>query len=218
MGSKFVWLKRHLPAGEIVVGVVLVILSVGILPLWTAILGLMFVSVGVGGLPWTTANLMGVGKESAGGGRFWIVLPIGIVVAWLAWPTQTWNKGGVVDITMPLNAALEAPSPVPASPPVRPAPASRLADGVRLAVFPAKHKHRLRDCEGVLTFSVSAVRFRTNQPDDSFVYAIDQVELDNDGVKDGSGKSWHFAVDGRDMKDTFRRWKAGTLPVQLASR
>jgi hypothetical protein len=54
-----------------------------------------------------------------------------------------------------------------------------------------------------------AIQFQTDHPEDSFMFAIDDVELDDDGVKDPSGKAWHFSVDARDMKDTFRQWKAG---------
>lgn len=222
MGRRLVALKRHLPTGEIVVGVAIVILSAGVLPLWAAFVGLAFVVVGTSGLPWTT-GAGGSGSESGARSRLWLVLPILMIIVGLMWfarPAPDANSRGVTTpgTTAAGGDAVQGPpSPGPStekSDKVKPAPASKPAGDALLAVFSARHKHRIRDCKGLLTFSMSSVRFQTDHPDDSFVYSIDQVELNNDGVKDRFGKSWHFAVDGRDMGDVFARWKAGVLPVQ----
>ena len=215
-------MRRHLVVGEIVVGAGMIILSVGVLPLWAAIVGLAVFAMGVGGLP-VTSQVSGSDSAPRVGGRIAVVLLLAGVVAWLAWPAQDSHK--VEDVTSsgvppPVQVVPEptvAPKPVPEPKlTAKPAPEPRL--GAVLARFSAKHKHRLRDCEGILTFTAKTIRFQSKQPDDSFVYSIDELELDNDGVKDRRGKAWHFAVEDRDMEDVFKRWKAGVLRAQNTTK
>lgn len=215
-------MRRHLVVGEIVVGAGIIVLSVGILPLWAAIVGLAIFAMGVGGLP-LTSQVSGSDSAPHVAGRIAVVLFLAVVIAWLARPAQ--NSHRVEDVTSsgvppPVQAVPEPtlePKPAP-EPKLTAKPASEPKLSATLARFPAKHKHRFRDCEGVLTFTAKTIRFQSEQPDDSFVYSIDQVELDNDGVKDRLGKAWHFTVEGRDMKDVFKRWKAGVLRAQNTTR
>ena len=209
-------MRRHLVVGEIVVGAAIVILSVGILPLWAAIVGLAIFAMGVGGLP-LASQVSGSDSAAYAVGRIGGVLLLAAVVTWLAWPALDSRQAeDVTSSGVPVPPPVQVvPKPDPApEPKLAPKPASEPKVGATLARFSAKHKHRFRDCEGVLTFTAKTIRFQSEQPDDSFVYSIDQVELDNDGVKDPIGKAWHFTVEGRDMQDVFKRWKAGVLRAQ----
>jgi len=195
-----------------VVGTGIIILSVGVLPLWAAIVGLAVFAMGVGGLP-LTSQVTGFDSAPQVGSRIAVVLLLSGVVAWLAWPTQNSQEAEDVILSAAPAPPLEPVAPEPkAASKLRPQPADVLA------TFSAKHKHRFQDCEGVLTFTVNTIRFQTNHPDDSFVYSLGQVELDNDGVKDRFGKAWHFTAQGRDMEDVFKRWKAGALRAQNTTR
>jgi hypothetical protein len=215
-------MRRHLAVGEIVVGAGIIVLSVGILPLWASIVGLALFAMGVGGWP-LTSQVSGSGSAPHGAGRIAVVLLLAGVVAWLTWPAQdshTVEEVASSSVPPPVQVIPEpAPAPKPAPDPTSTAkPAAEPNRAVTLARFSAKHKHRLRDCEGVLTFTAKTVRFQSEEPDDSFVYSIDQVELDNDGVKDRSGKAWHFTAEGRDMEDVFKRWKSGALRAPNTTR
>lgn len=171
-------------------------------------------------------------KPGRGYPEIWKVLGIGIFLAWLMWPSQ-----GPTTRTAPpeRRPPTQPPSAQPRQPEggktaarsnqVTPAPLESQgaptvlplappAPLLRPVVFSATHKHRMRDCEGILTLSAEAIRFQTDHPEDSFVYGIDQVELHEDGVKDSHGKAWHFKVEGRDVRDMLRLWKAGALLEQ----
>jgi hypothetical protein len=139
-----------------------------------------------------------------------VLLAIGFI-AWLAWPKQDGKTTGEVT---PPAVAVPPPEPTVAEPPVKAKPAAKPRPPIVLATFSAKHKHRFQDCEGVLTFTANTIRYQTDHPEDSFMYSIKQVELDDDGVKDRSGKAWHFTAEGRDMEDIFKRWKTGVLRAQ----
>jgi len=112
---------------------------------------------------------------------------------------------GPAPTTLPISS--DGRTSAAASNQVAPIPALPL----KPVVFSAKHKHRMRDCDGILTLSAETIRFDTDHSEDSFVYPIEQVQLDEDGVKDPNGRAWHFRVEGRDMRDTFRLWKTGEL-------
>jgi hypothetical protein len=211
-------MRRHLVVGEMVVGAGIIILSLGILPLWAAIVGLAIFAMGIGGLP-LTSQVSGSDSSLHAGAGVAVVLLLAGVVAWLVWPAQKSDNVAAVTssgVPPPVEIVPElAVEPKPAPEPKPTAkPASESRPGAVLARFSAKHKHRLRDCEGILTFTAKTIRFQSEEPDDSFAYSIDQVELDNDGVKDRLGKAWHFTVEGRDMEDVFKRWKAGALRAQ----
>jgi hypothetical protein len=77
--------------------------------------------------------------------------------------------------------------------------------------FPATHKHRLRDCHGILTLSKESIRYKTDNDEDSFEFRITEVSLHDDGI-DAGGKRWHFEIPGQRAEDLFRNWKAGVLP------
>jgi hypothetical protein len=208
-------MRRHLVVGEMVVGAGIIILSLGVLPLWAAIIGLAIFAMGMGGLP-LTSQVSGSVSASHASAAVAVVLLLAGVVAWLVWPAQEPDNLAAVTssgVPPPVQAVPEpavAPKPAPEPKPTA-KPAAESGPGAVLARFSAKHKHRLRDCEGILTLTAKTIRFQSQEPDDSFVYSIDQVELDSDGVKDRLGKAWHFTAEGRDMEDVFKRWKAGAL-------
>jgi hypothetical protein len=77
--------------------------------------------------------------------------------------------------------------------------------------FPATHKHRLRDCHGVLTLSKNSIRYKTDNDEDSFEFRIGDVSVHENGI-DAGGKRWHFEIPGQRAEDLFRKWKAGALP------
>ena len=70
-----------------------------------------------------------------------------------------------------------------------------------------KHKHFFGGCDGTLKLSPSAITFDARDGKDSFTRPIDQVELDGDGVRDRSGKSWHFKSDNGDVRQILATWK-----------
>jgi hypothetical protein len=205
-----------------VIGAGIIILSLGILPLWAAIIGLAIFAMGMGGLP-STSQVSGSVSAFHIGFRVAVVLLLAGVVAWLVWPAQEPDTVAAVTSSgepppvqaVPESAVAPKPAPEP-KPTVK--PASEAGPGAVLARFSAKHKHRLRDCEGILTLTAKTIRFQSQEPEDSFAYSIDQVELDSDGVKDHLGKAWHFTAEGRDMEDVFKRWKAGALRAQNTTR
>jgi hypothetical protein len=86
----------------------------------------------------------------------------------------------------------------------RPKPPAEIA-------FPAVHKHRLRDCRGVLTFSRNSVRYETTHTEDAFVFQIGEVSLHEDGFE-FNGKRWHFLIEKQDPAAIFRNWRAGIFP------
>ena len=75
--------------------------------------------------------------------------------------------------------------------------------------FRAQHKHTLGGCEGTLTFFPDEIRFESNSH--SFSSHRDQVTLHKDGIKDSTGKRWHFNIDGQSVSSLFLQWKNGTL-------
>ena len=79
--------------------------------------------------------------------------------------------------------------------------------------FSANHKHRLRDCHGVLTFSRRSVRYVARDSDDSFTFPIADVTPHENGIE-ARGKRWHFEIRGRDAGKVFKDWKAGRLPLR----
>jgi hypothetical protein len=76
--------------------------------------------------------------------------------------------------------------------------------------FTATHKHRLRDCHGVLTLSKRSIRYDADKVEDSFEFALADVSLHENGIEAG-GKRWHFDIDGQRVPELFRNWKTGVL-------
>jgi hypothetical protein len=105
--------------------------------------------------------------------------------------------------TVPEPTPTEAPPVVHNEPP--PSPPQH-----REKYFAAKHKHRLiGGCDGVLTLSENGIRFKSE--DHYFALTMDEVELDGDGITDGSGKNWHFSIKDMDVRELLRDWKDGRL-------
>jgi hypothetical protein len=104
------------------------------------------------------------------------------------------------------------PVPAPAAAPVIPeaaAPAVQAAPRLQKAIYAAKHKHRLGGCDGVLTLDANALVFESH--DHPLRFGINDVQLDDDGITDASGKNWHFSIKDVDVRQVLRKWKEGTL-------
>ncbi len=78
-------------------------------------------------------------------------------------------------------------------------------------VYMVTHKHRLRDCHGRLTFTRKGLRFDSDEPEDSFDVALDEVTIEGDVLRIRN-KPWRFEFnDGVRVERLFNDWKAGTL-------
>ena len=73
--------------------------------------------------------------------------------------------------------------------------------------FNARHKHRLGGCDGVLILTADEIFFESK--DHSFTFAKGEVELDDDGISDPTGKNWHFSIKGTDVRELMRDWMEG---------
>ena len=108
------------------------------------------------------------------------------------------------------------PEPVPQAPPSDAARRNAAGDLKRSTaptrvVYMVTHKHRLRDCHGSLTFTRKGLRFDSDQPEDSFDVALDEVTIEGDVVRIRN-KPWRFEfTDGARVENVFNDWKAGTL-------
>jgi hypothetical protein len=110
----------------------------------------------------------------------------------------------------PPAATPPAVQPVPEVPPPPTAHARTPTDGpsqVQPRSFDARHKHRFGSCVGELILSPDRIEFIAVQH--SFKCDRARVEIDGDGVRDCSGKSWHFVIEGEDAGRLLRRWKSG---------
>jgi hypothetical protein len=78
-------------------------------------------------------------------------------------------------------------------------------------VYKVTHKHRLRDCHGSLTLTRQGLRFDSDEPEDSFDAARDEVTIEGDILRIRN-KQWRFEFDGGVRGErVFADWKAGTL-------
>jgi hypothetical protein len=78
-------------------------------------------------------------------------------------------------------------------------------------VYMVRHEHRLRDCHGSLTFTRQGLRFDSDEPEDSFDVALDDVTIEGD-VLHLRNKPWRFEFDdGVRAERVFQDWKAGIL-------
>ena len=85
-------------------------------------------------------------------------------------------------------------------------------------VYMVTHKHRLRDCHGSLTFTRKGLRFDSDEPEDSFDVALDEVTIEGD-VLSIRNKPWRFEfTDGVRGERVFKDWKAGTLQPPKPAR
>jgi hypothetical protein len=179
------------------------------------------------------------GRGGRGGGGFnasdWLGLVL--VVVFLGWyfsPNRARQPAETSTPSVTPRAVAPERPPVSASVPFDAGPRSKTDDGARTPidstpaesagqprtardapaalVLRAKHKHRMRDCEGALTLFPDRIQFDSDEPKDRFTFLIEEVMLDDDGIKDRSGKPWHFVIEGRDVEETLLQWKAGRLP------
>ena len=110
----------------------------------------------------------------------------------------------------------EVSTPAPQPPSSNAAPRDAAGDVKRPAtpmrvVYMVTHKHRLRDCHGSLTFTRKGLRFDSDEPEDSFDVAVDEVTIEGD-VLSIRNKPWRFEfTDGVRGERVFKDWKAGTL-------
>jgi hypothetical protein len=67
-----------------------------------------------------------------------------------------------------------------------------------------------------LTFTPEALRFESDDAQDSFAVTVNEVSIDGDALRIRN-KTWRFEfVDGVSAERTFQSWKAATL--RAASR
>ena len=110
----------------------------------------------------------------------------------------------------------EVSTPAPQPPSSNAAPRDAAGDLKRTptpvrVVYMVTHKHRLRDCHGSLTFTRKGLRFDSDEPEDSFDVAVDEVTIEGD-VLSIRNKPWRFEfTDGVRGERVFKDWKAGTL-------
>src|SRR5688572_31727274 len=81
-----------------------------------------------------------------------------------------------------------APLPAPEAPPAEATRRSDAGDRKPSAapmrvVYMVAHKHRLRDCHGNLTFTRTGLRFESDEPEDSFEVALDDVTIEGDVLR-----------------------------------
>jgi hypothetical protein len=85
---------------------------------------------------------------------------------------------------------------------------SSVADTAPARTLKVKHKHLFGSCDGTLTLSPTAISFKADDSKDSFTLAIDQAQLDGDGVTGPTGKGWHFKSDDVNLEEILRAWKS----------
>lgn len=73
------------------------------------------------------------------------------------------------------------------------------------------HKHRLRDCHGTMTLTRAALRFESDEPQDSFAVGVDDVTVEGDALRIRD-KTWRFEFpDGVRAERIFQDWQTGAL-------
>jgi hypothetical protein len=78
--------------------------------------------------------------------------------------------------------------------------------------YAARHKHGLSGCSGELILTPETIEFlSSSSPEHKFKYQINEVQIDQDGILDPKGKSWHFEIPGMDVGAMLRSWKAGKM-------
>jgi hypothetical protein len=124
---------------------------------------------------------------------------------------QTYDPKHAVVIPQP-TAASSAAMPASSEPTVRDVTnPSHIPEVIHLK---AKHMHSMGSCEGTITLSVSWFEFMSSQHS----IRVDRAEtkLDGSGVRDRSGKKWHFRIAGRSDDETrtaLSEWvSSGRLP------
>jgi hypothetical protein len=110
--------------------------------------------------------------------------------------------------TAETNTAVETKTEAPQQNPTprNPAPPKRSQ-----VVYSVRHKHRLRDCHGTLTFTQEGLRFESDEPQDSFAVRLDEVTVEGGALRIRD-KTWRFELDdGTSAERIFEAWKTGTL-------
>ena len=112
----------------------------------------------------------------------------------------------------PAAAAEKKPETVGQSPTPRQRAEDNAARRKPLQVtYMVTHKHRLRDCHGTLTFTRAALRFESDEPEDSFAVGFDDVAVKGDTLRIRD-KTWRFEFrDAVRAERVYQDWKTGTL-------
>ena len=118
----------------------------------------------------------------------------------------------VVERAQRESATVPAPEPPPSGAARRKAAGDpKPTTAPMRVVYMVTHKHRLRDCHGRLTFTRKGLRFDSDEPDDSFDVALDEVTIEGDVLRIRN-QPWRFEFnDGVRVERLFNDWKAGTL-------
>ena len=102
-------------------------------------------------------------------------------------------------------------------PPAVPPPeiSVKQADKPQVLTYAARHRHILGSCSGELKLTPVDIEFFSDKH--SFKFGMGEVELDKDGIRDRSGKEWHFSITDQNVEELLRSWKSGRLFSRVQS-
>jgi len=83
-------------------------------------------------------------------------------------------------------------------------------------VYRARHWHDIGSCDGELQLTPQSIQFSSESH--TFNFDIRDVQLDGDGIKDASGKAWHFSIDGMRIELLLGKWMRGEIFPAATSR
>ncbi len=75
--------------------------------------------------------------------------------------------------------------------------------------YKARHWHPVRSCFGDLKLTPRTIEFTSEQH--AFRFDINEVQIDNGGFRDPSGREWHLSIEGADVDELLGKWKRGVL-------
>jgi hypothetical protein len=118
-----------------------------------------------------------------------------------------------VEPPQPESAPAPSPELRPSDAPPRDAGTLKPKTAPTQVGYMVTHKHRLRDCHGRLTFTRNRLRYESDEPEDSFDVARDDVTVEGEALRIG-GKLWRFDFsDDVRVERLFTDWKAGNIPA-----
>jgi hypothetical protein len=78
--------------------------------------------------------------------------------------------------------------------------------------YKARHWHRAGYCIGDLRLTPRTIEFASEQH--TLKFDVTEVQIDNGGFRDPSGRDWHFSIEEIDVTELLGKWKRGALFVQ----
>jgi len=101
-------------------------------------------------------------------------------------------------VAVPVEASAAAPVAVSAAPASAPTSAKTHS-------YQVKHKHKLGACSGTLTITPDSMTFSSSEHPVTLMRS--EVTVDQDNIRDRSGRTWHFASPGIDLVNILSLWK-----------